>query len=157
MGNVDKNLVARDDLMSRGFEVLSVGRERGIVPRVSTAAGNRLSLGEDGLSVTAPPMRSFLLSPTANVRVTDNQDFRRILYLTDNFGVLHLDFSLVRSSGNTPLFTVPQNCPLPRHIIEQFVNGGHPLWWVPGERTIYCDSRVTKNQRIIVHASGIFA
>lgn len=157
MANVDKNIVILTDLSQRGFETLTVAGKRQIVPRVSTTPNNRLSLQEGGLEVVDPPLRKFQLTPTANVRLTDNQEFRHILYLSGNFGVLHLDFTLVGGSGNVPLFNVPQDCPLPLHIIEQMIAGNKPCWWVPGERTIYCDASATRNQRIIVHASGIFA
>lgn len=157
MANVDKNIVVLTDLSQRGFETLTIASKRQIVPRVSTAPNNRLSLKEGGLEVADPPLRKFLLTPTRNVVLTDDQAYRRILYLSGNFGVLHLDFILVSGSGNTPLFKVPQDCPMPLHIIEQMIAGNKPCWWVPGERTIYCDANATRNQRIIVHASGIFS
>lgn len=156
MANVEKKLVVVSDLSQRGFETLTVADKRQIVPRVSTAQGNRLSLSEDGLVVTDSLVRSFLLSPTSNVRMTHNEDHRRILYLYGNFGVLHLDFRLVNSRGNSPLFTIPTGCPTPLHLLETVVAGGQPVWWVPKERTIYCDERVARNQRIIIHMAGIF-
>lgn len=157
MANEEKKVVILTDLSQQGFETLTVGQNRSIVPRVSTVQGNKLSLGDDGLKVVDDPVRHFVLNPTQYVRLTHSEDTRRILYLTGAFGVLHLDFQLARGGpGKMPLFNIPDGCPTPLHLIEHIVNGGQPLWWAPNERTIYCDSRVTRDQRIIIHAAGIF-
>lgn len=108
------------------------------------------------------PEASSILSYTLNqpnssiATFVDPSEERRKLYLQNNFGYIHLDFTArTATKGNNNTFNLPQNSPIPINVIETQVYNGGFIWINANTREIQW-SGLTVGKRYIVDLIGFF-
>nr|DAV68836.1 MAG TPA: hypothetical protein [Caudoviricetes sp.] len=93
---------------------------------------------------------------TNNDRDYDKQE-RRQLTVLDGIGKIHLDFKMVKDSGNLrPLFRLPANAPRNLELIETQVWDGASVWLNAGNNVVY-GSGLREGQRYILDLIGFFS
>lgn len=93
---------------------------------------------------------------TNNDRDYDKQE-RRQLTVLDGIGKIHLDFKMVKDSGNLrPLFKLPANAPRNLELIETQVWDGASVWLNAGNNVVY-GSGLREGQRYILDLIGFFS
>jgi len=93
---------------------------------------------------------------TNNDKDYDKQE-RRQLTVLDGMGKIHLDFKMVKDSGNLrPLFRLPTNAPRNLELIETQVWDGASVWLNAGNNVVY-GSGLREGQRYILDLIGFFS
>lgn len=93
---------------------------------------------------------------TNNDKDYDKQE-RRQLTVLDGIGKIHLDFKMVKDSGNLrPLFKLPANAPRNLELIETQVWDGASVWLNAGNNVVY-GSGLREGQRYILDLIGFFS
>lgn len=93
---------------------------------------------------------------TNNDRDYDKQE-RRQLTVLDGIGKIHLDFKMVKDSGNLrPLFKLPANAPRNLELIETQVWDGASVWLNAGNNVVYGNG-LTAGRRYILDLIGFFS
>lgn len=127
--------------------------------KVSSEAGNLLTLGETGLFAGQPRTTTYVGDFVNNARATGNHTGYRTLTTQGNggVGILHLDFS-TSYSGQSNIFTLPANSPTPVSLIEVQVRHGSSagsIWIDARSKNVYGLGLPT-NTRIIVDLIGFW-
>lgn len=93
---------------------------------------------------------------TNNDKDYDKQE-RRQLTVLDGIGKIHLDFKMVKDSGNLrPLFRLPAGAPRNLELIETQVWDGASVWLNAGNNIVY-GSGLREGQRYILDLIGFFS
>lgn len=93
---------------------------------------------------------------TNNDKDYDKQE-RRQLTVLDGMGKIHLDFKMVKDSGNLrPLFKLPAKAPRNLELIETQVWDGASVWLNAGNNVVY-GSGLREGQRYILDLIGFFS
>ena len=81
------------------------------------------------------------------------QGSRRMMFVQNSFGYIHLDFTAVSTSG--AIATLPDTAPRPTGMLEVQTHNGGTVSMLLGSNTITC-SGLTKGRRYVVNLIGFF-
>ena len=85
---------------------------------------------------------------------SNDDEWRRRLTLSDNLGIIHLDFKRTNTANGTVL-TLPSAAPTPISTLEVQTRDGGQVYINAGARTVQC-SGLAANRRYIVDLIGFF-
>lgn len=126
---------------------------------IGVVKDGKLEIQLKSIDYTLLPIRTYIATPNTNVVTMNagNTEQRRRLQVQGNFGIFHLDFTAntVDALNSSTAFTLPDDAPTPKALIEIQVRNGGTIWVVAGQRTVRYKG-LEIGQRYIVDLIGFW-